>query len=47
MLAVLKALQSNKHWLEVMTDLREEVMDADIDMKIELLISHWVQHWLA
>lgn len=37
MLTVLKAFQSNKHWLEAMTDLREEVIDADIDLDIELI----------
>jgi hypothetical protein len=37
MLTVLKAFQSIKHWLEAMTDLREEVIDADIDLDIELI----------
>jgi hypothetical protein len=37
MLTVLKAFQCNKHWLEVIPDLREEAVDPDIDIEVELI----------
>ena len=36
MLKVLKAFQCNKHWL-VIPDLREEAVDPDIDIEVELI----------
>ena len=35
MLTVLKAFQSNKYWLEVTTDIKKEIVEADIDIEIE------------
>jgi hypothetical protein len=37
MLTVLKAFQCNKHWLEVIPDLREEAVDPDINIEVELI----------
>ena len=37
MLTVLKAFKSNKYWLEFMRDVREEAVEDDIDMEVELI----------
>jgi hypothetical protein len=37
MLTVLKTFQSNKHWLQSMTDIRDDVVEPDIDIEIETI----------
>ena len=37
MLTVLKAFQSNKHWLQSMTDVREEIIEPDVDIEIKII----------
>jgi hAT family C-terminal dimerisation region len=37
MLTVLKAFQSNKHWLQSIIDIREEVVEPDVEIEIEVI----------
>jgi hypothetical protein len=37
MLTILKAFQDNKSWLEVVTDIKEEVLEDDVDMEVTVI----------
>ena len=37
MLTVLKAFQDNKSWLEILTDIKEELVEDDIDIEVAVI----------
>jgi hypothetical protein len=37
MLTVLKAFQDNKSWLEVVADIKEEVLEDDVDIEVTVI----------
>jgi hypothetical protein len=37
MLTILKAFQGNKSWFEVITDIKEEVLEDDVDMEVTVI----------
>jgi hypothetical protein len=37
MLTILKAFQDNKSWLEVITDIKEGVLEDDVDMEVTVI----------
>jgi hypothetical protein len=37
MLTILKAFQDNKSWLEVVTDIKEEVLEDDVNVEVTVI----------